>query len=347
MKQALFILIVSALLLTACGQRPTPDLEATIQAAVIATLTAWPTATPTSTVTQTPAPTPTETATSTPATPTPEPTAVPTGTPVPPATSTPEPATPLTGTPVSPPTSTPEPATASTDTPVPPPTPTREPASAPTDTPGATETNTPTPTFTPIPTATPTPIIHIVQTGDNLSKIATQYGVSVDALIAANDIRDRSVIEVGEKLLIPSPTATGVVSAPQAASNPPPEELPDEVKALVIETALKSDPSLRVKGVRIFREEGKETILIVIETQGGQGSIADGTTLREATTGFIYAYEGDQKLKIAARYVLVQAQNQPGQDVWYAVATLNDIGMLARGEITAQTFVQRIVVDTP
>jgi LysM repeat protein len=243
-------------------------------------------------------------------------------------------------------TATPTETPAPTDVPVPSATFTLEPAAEPTD------TVTPAATFTPGPAATPTMIVHVVQPGDNLSNIAGRYGVSVDALIAANDIRDRGVIEVGEQLLIPSPSASavqteGAGTSPQIASDTPPEELPDEVKAMILETALKSDQSVLARDVRIFREQDRETILIVIQTQGGQGSIVDETTLREATTGFIYAYQGDERLKIEAKYVLVQAQNDSGQDAWYAVATIDDVGLLANGEITPLEFLERIRVDTP
>ena len=57
-------------------------------------------------------------------------------------------------------------------------------------------TDTPRPTDTPAPTHTVGPrpdsvqAIHVVQPGETLSQIAKQYGVSVDALMAANDIAD-------------------------------------------------------------------------------------------------------------------------------------------------------------
>ena len=71
------------------------------------------------------------------------------------------------------------------------------------------------PTWTPEPaeaeghsvTAVPTPIvtrvIHVVQVGETLGEIAERYGVSLDDLIAANDITNPDIIEVGTQLLIP------------------------------------------------------------------------------------------------------------------------------------------------
>ncbi|HYO47348.1 MAG TPA: transglycosylase SLT domain-containing protein [Gemmatimonadota bacterium] len=44
--------------------------------------------------------------------------------------------------------------------------------------------------------------IHTVQRGDTLSSIATRYGLSVGELIALNDLDDRDVIRVGQKLVL-------------------------------------------------------------------------------------------------------------------------------------------------
>lgn len=44
--------------------------------------------------------------------------------------------------------------------------------------------------------------IHTVQRGDTLASIASRYGVSVGELIALNDLRDRNVIRVGQRLRV-------------------------------------------------------------------------------------------------------------------------------------------------
>jgi membrane-bound lytic murein transglycosylase D len=44
--------------------------------------------------------------------------------------------------------------------------------------------------------------VHTVQRGDTLSSIATRYGVSVSELIALNDLGDRDVIRVGQRLRV-------------------------------------------------------------------------------------------------------------------------------------------------
>ena len=60
----------------------------------------------------------------------------------------------------------------------------------------------------PSPTATPapTPIVHVVAQGQTLSKIAKQYGLTLDQLLAANpQIKNPNKIAIGDELTIPTP----------------------------------------------------------------------------------------------------------------------------------------------
>jgi len=74
----------------------------------------------------------------------------------------------------------------------------------PTITPTPGPTNTPTSTATHTPTPRPTPRTHIIQSGENPSYIADSYGVTVDELIALNNIEDVRALAVGQLLLIPA-----------------------------------------------------------------------------------------------------------------------------------------------
>ncbi|HBY98458.1 MAG: LysM peptidoglycan-binding domain-containing protein [Ardenticatenaceae bacterium] len=56
--------------------------------------------------------------------------------------------------------------------------------------------------------------IHVVQRGDTLISIAQHYGVSLDALAAANGLRSNSWVYVGQRLVIPS---GGNAASPPAA----------------------------------------------------------------------------------------------------------------------------------
>jgi LysM repeat protein len=67
------------------------------------------------------------------------------------------------------------------------------------------------PTQPPIVTATGSPAAdvggpseYVVQAGDSLGTIAAQFGVSVDAIVQANDIADPNLILPGQTLQIPA-----------------------------------------------------------------------------------------------------------------------------------------------
>ena len=63
-------------------------------------------------------------------------------------------------------------------------------------------TNIPTVLLPASPTSPP-PLLYAVQEGDTLGAIAQTYGVSVEDLIAANDLADPNVLSVGQTLVIP------------------------------------------------------------------------------------------------------------------------------------------------
>lgn len=69
------------------------------------------------------------------------------------------------------------------------------------ETPGQTATQEPS---SPTPSG---PQTHTVQAGEFLSTIAPQYGVTVDEILAANDITDANLIFPGQELIIPEPGA--------------------------------------------------------------------------------------------------------------------------------------------
>ncbi|UCC87469.1 MAG: cellulase family glycosylhydrolase [Anaerolineales bacterium] len=144
------LLMLSILALAACSGTPTPDIQATSQAAVAAALTALPTHTPTAT--STPAPTPTAT---------------------PDLQATVQAAVEATLT------------AWPTDTPSPTPTPTRTPSPTLTPTPSPTPTPTATPTPAPSPTRTPAqPAARVAapqpQAESTVGNLPFDYGIQVD-----------------------------------------------------------------------------------------------------------------------------------------------------------------------
>jgi LysM repeat protein len=66
------------------------------------------------------------------------------------------------------------------------------------------------PSRTPEPSDTPTPsgpLTYVVEEGDSLASIADQFEVTIDQLIAANNLVDPNNIGVGSQLIIPDPDA--------------------------------------------------------------------------------------------------------------------------------------------
>ncbi|MCC7362497.1 MAG: LysM peptidoglycan-binding domain-containing protein [Anaerolineales bacterium] len=78
----------------------------------------------------------------------------------------------------------------------------------------------PTPVIIASPTATPTPVTHVVLEGESLLGIAFDYGVSLEALEAANPDVQAQFLSIGTVLVIPPPEGNFAVAATHLA--PPP-----------------------------------------------------------------------------------------------------------------------------
>ncbi len=92
-------------------------------------------------------------------------------------------------------------------------TPTAAPLPSPTATPTPTPHLSATPTRpqrspTPLPSPTPTPRTHVVQRGEDLFGIALRYGISLEALLAANPTVTPQFLSVGTQLRIPAAVPT-------------------------------------------------------------------------------------------------------------------------------------------
>jgi LysM repeat protein len=94
------------------------------------------------------------------------------------------------------------------------------------DEPGASPTRsaaaaTATPDPTPVPA--PTPQVYVIKAGDTLSKIAREFGLTVEQLLAANEetIEDPDRIVVGDEIIIPLPPADEVDGGSPGASAEP------------------------------------------------------------------------------------------------------------------------------
>jgi len=103
--------------------------------------------------------------------------------------------------------------------------------SAPTSTPRPTATA---PFLPPVATATatitPAPTIHVVQEGETLLSIAYEYGVSVQALQAVNNIENPQFLQVGQRLVIP--TGEEMTETAPGLLLPTPTPLPFDVQGV-------------------------------------------------------------------------------------------------------------------
>lgn len=84
-------------------------------------------------------------------------------------------------------------------------------------------------TTTPAPTTPPptTPTVHVVKAGENLYRIALQYGTTVQAISQVNGITNPNLIYVGMQLQIPAPGAVlPAATTPAVVATTPPATTP-------------------------------------------------------------------------------------------------------------------------
>jgi membrane-bound lytic murein transglycosylase D len=99
---------------------------------------------------------------------------------------------------------------------------------------------------TPTLAATSAEGVYVVRRGDSIERIATRLGVDAGALIAANGIRDRNLIQVGQQLIIPTtPGAVVAVAAvtttPSPLAEPPVAEATESPAGVAAEPAASAD----------------------------------------------------------------------------------------------------------
>ncbi len=81
---------------------------------------------------------------------------------------------------------------------------------------------------TPTPSSPPSSGVHIVQRGENLFRIALRYGLTTQALAAANGIANPNRVYVGQRLTIPG--SSGTSPAPEPSPEPAPSDQTYTVK---------------------------------------------------------------------------------------------------------------------
>ena len=140
---------------------------------------------------------------------------------------------------------------------------------------------TPLPTAT--PTATPTPIVHVVQRGDLLIHIATQYDASMQAIIEANVILNPNSLPIGQELIIPRSQEEVERLRPTATPTPMPLQ--------TIHVGLYRTPmgSVWCLGeVENERDEALDLVQVRVSLYGSNGELldqGDAFTLAEIVPG--------------------------------------------------------------
>jgi LysM repeat protein len=135
----------------------------------------------------------------------------------------------------------------------------------------------PEPTAPPGPAATPT--LYTVKAGDTLGRIAADFEVSVEEIMAANNIADRNVLHVGQVLVIPvagyePPTAEPATPGP-LPTNPAEPPWPTATR-----DPNAAAPKLEVREVLSPGSLSGEALVIV--NTGGPVDLQDWT-LRDGT----------------------------------------------------------------
>ena len=175
---------------------------------------------------------------------------------------------------------------------------------------------------------------HRVRSGDTLGALATRYGTSVRAIQAANNMGRRTVINIGQRLRVPTgrgsaaetapaPEPERAAPAPRAAPEPPPAA-PAAAPARVAAThRVRSGDNLTdlarrygttVQAIQAANGMGRRTVIRIGEQLSMPGSGGAAAT-RAATTHRVR--QGDTLAAIARRYGTtvraIQAANDMGR----------------------------------
>ena len=165
---------------------------------------------------------------------------------------------------------------------------------APTPEPVAEVTAMPTATTTP-PAATPTPgpgepVTYRVQPGDTLLSIATQFDITVEEIMTANNLEDANFIQIGQELLIPIgglPEATATFTPePLPTDTPgptptaqPPTPIPTYIPTALPVTPPSTEPQVVIREILDAGVLANEAVFVF---NSGRSVLMDGWTLSDA-----------------------------------------------------------------
>lgn len=129
-------------------------------------------------------------------------------------------------------------------------------------------------------TQPPQATTYTVKPGDSLSAIAFQFGVSLEELMAANNITDPDVLFAGQKLVIPVPGSITPVPTPA------PTAVPTGAPTPVPTNTPPTGPDLRMESVQTS-SDGKDSWVVI--TNWGMWVRLKGWTLDDGQ-GNVYTF---------------------------------------------------------
>lgn len=134
-------------------------------------------------------------------------------------------------------------------------------------------------------------VTHVVARGESLSMIARNYGVSMNAIIAANNIRNPNTIFTGQRLTIPGANPAVMEAVAAAAPAPVAQSAPDAPAGYIGSHVVRPGETLSLIARRY---NVSWTALALANGIADPNRIEAGTTLRiPSNDGRIVAAQGD------------------------------------------------------
>jgi LysM repeat protein len=145
--------------------------------------------------------------------------------------------------------------------------------------------------------STPTPIVHVVASGDTISGLAFKYDVPAEEIIAANNLENPNMLQVGAELIIPVggvPDVTATFTpVPTPTDTPIPFEPPSAdmtataaalagIPTTPLLTPLPSTGTLQIEITEAIKPGVVEQEAVVLTNVGARLAEMQGWSLRDA-----------------------------------------------------------------
>ncbi len=152
----------------------------------------------------------------------------------------------------------------------------------------------------------PAPPVHIVENGDNLTYIAEQYDVTIEALRVVNHLRNADVLIVGQELIIPGGEGEAVAAVHRV-------QIGDSLAGIAhgYGTSIEAVMEANLLINRDYVPAAGQVLSVISRTGSDQPSPVQGTPY--------FVEEGETMLEIAARHGLPVSQLAQANDLAYPV----------------------------